>query len=232
MNKVIFSSHQKELLTNVRRFVTDYFSKAEGKGIFKGGHGFDHTQRVTGMAVLLAGMEGYDPFLCALAALLHDLGRASLRPAASNWRHGQLSKEISEEIINSLNLSSDDTTLIKNAIEDHPKLNKDVRESILVKILMDSDRLDVIGAIGPVRSAAHRWKLPLYSSNIKSGTDETQIKTIYQDFAVRGLATYQFLWTKSARKLAEPKIKFQKKFIEEYRRELSFAHQSFDNLDI
>lgn len=230
--KILFSPSQKKTLQQAKNWAEDIYSKAKNEGRAKAGHLFDHTERVTGMTGVLAAMEGSDPFLPVLSALLHDVGRTSADPRSLDFRHGQLSREMSSDFINSLPFTEKDKQLIKNAIEDHPKLNDKVRISFVVKILMDADRMDMIGAVGPVRSAAHRCKLPLYSSILDNSTNEVELKTIYQDFSLRPINAYDMLWTKSAKEFAQPRIKFLKKFILEYKKELSFMHQAFDSLQL
>lgn len=230
MNKQAFLSNKQAVLSMVKDWSQHLFEKADREGSSKGGHSFDHTQRVTGMTSVIAKMEGQDPFLPTLAALIHDVGRTV--PDDQGSGHGQLSRQLSEDLINKLPISDADKEMVKNAIEDHPKLNKDVRNSWLVKILMDGDRMDMFGAVGPIRAAAHHNDLPLYSNTIISDTNEEDLKTIYQDFAFRIPAAYTHLWTTSAKKIAKPRIEFLKKFIEEYKNEMIFMHQSFENLNL
>jgi len=227
------SVKQRRVLKKARAWAEQFFIKAEEQGLVSGGHGFDHNKRTAGMAATLSVLEGHDPFLPVLAALVFDLGRTSNDPRAANWHHGEISREFSNDFLDSLPLLTEqDRVLVKNAIEDHPKLNSNVRRSYVVEIIMDADRLDTLGALGPVRAAAHRWHLPLYATQIETSSVEGEIKTIYQDFAYRGMEFYDMLWTKSARKIAKPRYKFLKKFVQEFKKEASFMHQAFNNLKI
>ena len=234
MDKVRLTSEQKVILKKARIWAEVFFKKAKNeKRLVVGGHGFDHNQRVAGMASTISLMEDRDPFLPILTSLIFDIGRASADPRSRNWHHGQLSREIADNFIDSLPLlGKNDKLLVKNAIEDHPKLNENVRRSYVVEIVMDADRLDTLGALAPVRVAAHRWKLPLFSLEASISTKDSEIKTIYQDFALRSKEFYDMLWTKSARRIAKPKLTFMVKFIKEFRNEASFAHKAFDDLDI
>ncbi|TSC88499.1 MAG: hypothetical protein G01um10145_902 [Microgenomates group bacterium Gr01-1014_5] len=116
---------QKAVLNKTLEWVQDFFDVAiENDQVIMGGHGFDHNIRVSGMAGVLSTKEGVDPFLPILTSLLIDIGRTNRDPRAHNFKHGELSREMAEDFINSLPLTSDQRELVKNAIEDHPKLNE------------------------------------------------------------------------------------------------------------
>jgi HD superfamily phosphodiesterase len=232
--KAKFTQEQKDVLIRTRKWAVKFFSEEEKKGrVVMGGHGFDHNQRVSGMAATLALMEKKDPFLPVLITLIYDIGRTSNDPRALNYKHGQLSREMSKAYIDSISLlSSADKELVKNAIEDHPLYNKDVRRNYVIEIVMDADRLDSIGALGPVRAGATRWKLPLFTLQTDTTYEDTEIKSIYQDFAFRVSRWYDSLWTKSAREIAKPRVKFLNQFIKEYEKEASFMLKAYTSFDI
>lgn len=230
---IILTVDQKKILRKVRTWVQNFYLNAEKNGLeIAGGHGFDHSERVAGMSAILAGMENQDPFLPILVAIIHDVGRASKDARSKTWQHGELSKEMASELLNSLNLSQKDRTSVDNALDDHPKLNNKVRLNYIVKIVMDADRLDTFGALAPVRAAAHRWKLPLYSLQMRKVNDQNEYTTIFHDFAFRSVEFYDMLWTNSAKRIALPRLQFLKAFIAEYEEETMLAHQSFANLGI
>lgn len=232
--RVNFSSDQKQVLVKVRHWAQDFYTKEERHGgPLLGGHGFDHTMRVCGMSVVLSVLEKVDPFLQVVSALLHDVGRAVDEPRALTYLHGQLSRELSENFLDSLEILTDqDKHVVKNAIEDHPFLNEKVRLSDVVKILMDADRLDGLGAIGPVRSGAVRWRLPIFTSQTDQGGQEWQLTSVFQDFSVRVPEWQKMLWTKSAQEIAVSRAEFLRGFIDEFYREAAFMQKSFDQLGI
>ncbi len=232
--KVNFSSNQKQVLVKVKRWSQDFYNKEERRGgPLLGGHGFDHTMRVCGMSVVLSVLEKVDPFLPVVSALLHDVGRAVDEPRALTYLHGQLSRELSENFLDSLEiLTNRDKQIVKNAVEDHPFLNEKVRPSVVVKILMDADRLDGLGAIGPVRSGAVRWRLPIFTSQTDQGGQEWQLTSVFQDFSVRVPEWQKMLWTKSAQEMAVTRAEFLRSFIDEFYHEASFMQKSFDQLDL
>lgn len=231
--QIVFSDYQQEMLVRADTFAQEFFKIADDEGrVRSGGHGYDHNQRVAGMAGVLAVKEGHDPFLPVFTSLLFDIGRTGTDPRSKSWLHGQLSVEMAADFLNSLPLPDTHRELVANAMEDHPILNENVRQNFLVKIVQDADRLDTLGALGPVRAAAHRWHLPLFADNIDTSSAEAELTTIYQDFAHRVLEWEKSLWTATAREIARPRTLFLRQFIEEYRTEASFMHQAFRSLGL
>lgn len=232
--EIVLPNNQRLVLKQTREWAENFFREAEqAERVVMGSHGFDHNQRVAGMAAVLSVKEGYNPFLPIFTALIFDIGRTSTDPRAHNYLHGQLSVEMASDYIDSVSLlNPGEKDLVRNAIEDHPKLNPEVRETPLVKILMDADRLDTIGALAPVRAAATRWRLPLYAEQIGTSPDEKDINTIFQDFAFRVPRWFESLWTPTAKKIAEPRLAYLLTFVEEYQREAGFMLTAYKKLNI
>ena len=232
--KFYLTDNQREVLRRTHLWVKSFFDEAaKDNRVVMGSHGLDHNERVAGMAAFLASEEGYEPFLSAFTSLLFDVGRTSKDPRAHNFEHGRLSVEIAKDFIESVPLlSPDNRILVMNAMADHPLLNKDVRESWLVKIVQDADRLDTIGALAPVRAAATRWKLPLYADKVRNSVEEKDMETIYQDFAVRIPKWVESIWTETAKEIAVPRLEFLMSFIKEYDIEAGFMLRAFKNLEL
>lgn len=232
MLKVIFNKDQNKQLSRVKNFAQDFYQRSEKSGdLSDGGHGFDHAQRVTGLAAYLAKLEKVDPFLPVISALIHDLGRVANDPRSKNSFHGQLSREIVKDFISQL-LDGKNLEIVLNAVEDHPFLNEKVRQTQTVKILMDADRLDAFGMLAPVRSAMTKWRLPIYQKNLNSSTADHNVESIYTDFGVRIPEWYDMFWTKSARKIATPRLKFLKNFNKKFIQEIELSMGYFESLNL
>lgn len=223
-----FSSLQLQILKSVRKFANNIYS--EHTDIKIGGHGLDHAERVAGTAAYLSIKEKQNPFLPVLAALLHDIGRTSTDPRALNSLHGQLSKEICHNFLAELKLSKGDKKMVEYAIEDHPFLNDKVRKSYVSEILMDADRLDGLGAIGPIRAAAMNWKLPVMSEGKSSA--EGKIKSIYGHFGIRMLEWVDMMWTESGKELAKERATFLRKYNSQLHEELELSEGNFLALEL
>lgn len=225
---------QLETLEKVLNWSKDYFNNANKTNQIEfGGHDFDHAVRVAGYAHYISQRENVSPFLPILAGLLHDTGRVSKDSRAHGELHGQLSKEIIRDFIHSLGLSDQDINLILNAIEDHPFLNSKVRESYLVKILMDADRLDAFGRVGIIRSAANRWKnFSCLFEDTKLNPLDKQTKTAYEDISIRIMGWYKIFWTKSAKKIAKPRYKFLNDYCKKFDEEIEFCEKQLDGIGL
>lgn len=200
-----------------------------------GGHGFDKVMRQAGMAAVLAFREGHPIFLPVLTAMVMDVGRATQDPRSKSYQHGGLSREMIEaDLFGQLDIiTAEDKTLIGNAVEDHSKLNERVRRSYVVEVVMDADRLDCLGALGPLRAAAWRPNIPLIlpeETDVRSG--DTEIQTVWQDMAVRHMEWVDMLWTETAREIARPRVKFYRDYLAELQLETSFMYNAFRQLGL
>jgi putative nucleotidyltransferase with HDIG domain len=117
-------------------------------------HGFDHAQRVSKWAVIIAEAEKADVFLSELAGLLHDIGRAREELLGNTKRHHELSYEICQEWFREdtafFILSKEQKLTILYSLRYHWN---DVADKYQVAwILRDADKLDGFGKIGLRRS--------------------------------------------------------------------------------
>lgn len=223
---------QRESLRQVLSWTIAYFDRVP-EGIHIGGHGFDKTMRQAGMAAVIAHGEGHPIFLPVLTAMVMDVGRATRDPRSRDYRHGELSREMVEtDLFPSLDiLTPEDKIVVGNAVEDHSKLNENVRRSYVVEAAMDADRLDCLGALGPLRVAAWRPNIPLIlpgETDTRSG--DTQIQTVFQDMAVRHMEWVDMLWTETARSIAIPRVLAYREYLERLQQEASFAYDAYREL--
>lgn len=228
------SNTQREALHRTVVWIKGYFDSIP-EGTHIGGHGFDKTMRQAGMAAVIASKEGHPIFLPVLTAMVMDVGRATTDPRSRNFQHGQLSREIIEaELFGSLDiLTPADRVLIGKAAEDHSKLNENVRGSYLVEVVMDADRLDCLGALGPLRSASWNHNLPLIlPEETETSSVETSLKTLWQDMAYRHMEWMGMLWTNTAREIAGPRVQEYREYLKRLQGEASFSYQAYQKLGI
>lgn len=224
---------EKNILSIAAAWSDSHFKKAREVGIIRGGHDFDHVQRVAGLVAQICYGEGYQPFLPILAALIADVGRASRDSRAGTWEHGRLSCELAVPLFDDLKnrgLPSDRLRLIAEAIEDHPKRNEEVRKTDVSVSLQDGDRISTISLSGALRAAQHRWNLPLNGFRTTS-TKEADLKTVTQDFQ-RITEWYDMLHTNTAKEIAMPRLAQLQEFMRMTKEELDANQQAFLNLRI
>lgn len=226
------TADQVVALRTTEFWVYDLFEKKEPAALHRmGGHGFDKSPRTASWAAIIAQGEGYSPFLPALTSLLIDVGRTSEDPRAKNYGHGQLSREMSADFLQSLTiLTGEERTLVGDTIEDHPKLNENVRPTWLVKVVMDADRLDCLGPLGPLRAASGLWDKPLIlPDQLDNETTWGGVKTMYDGLRFQ-LAWFDMLWTETAREIARPRVLAYREFVESVRQEAQFTNGIYQKL--
>ncbi|MCZ4150506.1 phosphohydrolase, partial [Escherichia coli] len=114
------------------------------------GHDWPHVERVTALAVELAHREGADPYICELAALLHDVpdeklnesleaGMAKLNAWLDLQQLEPGVKEAVVSIIRTISFAGGDRAPVS---------------SLEAQVVQDADRLDALGAIGIARTFA------------------------------------------------------------------------------
>lgn len=228
------SEAQQQALHQTLVWVKNYFDNIP-PNTHIGGHGFDKTMRQAGMAADIASGEGHPVFLPVLTAMLMDVGRAIQDPRSRSYQHGELSKELVEAtLFGSLDiLTPEDRILVANAVEDHSKLNENVRRSFVVEIAMDADRLDCLGTLGPLRSASWRPNIPIIlPEEVDNRSGDTQIQTMWQDMAIRHMEWVDMLWTDTARKIAAPRVLAYREYLARLQAEVSRPYQAFRSLGI
>lgn len=220
---IYFTDQQREILSKTSNFTEQIFIDAQKAGPLKvGGHGRDHWNRVAFIAGNMASLEKIDPFLPVLTGLNHDIGRVMSDERAHNKLHGKLSAETIADFIDGLKIAREQKDITLAAIEDHPFLNHEVRENDVVKLLMDADRIDGMGANMIVRAAAFEWQKPCYADLRSDVPVDKQKGTIFHGIEwVK--EWYDMLWTDSARIMAKPRIVFMDQFKAQYLEEAQFA---------
>jgi HD superfamily phosphodiesterase len=228
---------QVNMLRDADAFAKEFFERSARDGkMDTGGHQYDHNQRVSGMAATIAAYEGHSPFLAALTGTLFDIGRTNADdPRSKNYLHGELSREMSADFLSSLLISRDDRLMVADAMAVHPRLNEFLvdngKDTPLAKILQDADRLDSLGLIGFLRSAAFRWRLPLIKpEETDTSSQEQNITSIWQDIAYRVMEWNDMLWTDTARDIAKPRVIEYRRGLDELKTEAGFMYQAYKKL--
>ncbi|RLG47138.1 MAG: hypothetical protein DRN92_03825, partial [Thermoproteota archaeon] len=109
-------------------------------------HGWEHVERVLGLATNLAIKYGADVEVVRLSALLHDSERGETPEV-----HVRRSEEFARNLLNQMDIPSSKVEVILRAIRNHHTTQPEKLETLEERILWDSDKLDALGLIGLAR---------------------------------------------------------------------------------
>lgn len=189
------------------------------------GHDWWHIQRVTTLAGVIARAEGADTYVCALAALLHDIAddkiagdTASGLQRVRSWLEEQtVAAPIIEQVMEII------ATMSFSGGTSHPMTTLEGR------VVQDADRLDAIGAIGIARAFAFGGTR---GRALFDPAETPQQYTSKADYRASGSSTVMHFHEKLlllkdrmntayARQLAESRHRYMEAFLDEFAREWS-----------
>jgi uncharacterized protein len=137
---------EADILANIYEEVERRFSNMDDLA-----HGWEHVYRVHKLALHIAEQEGADPFIVALAALMHDLGRSV--QGSTGQHHADISAMLASELLSAQGVPTDTREAILHAIAAHSFSRGIEARTIEARVVRDADRLDSLGAIGILRWA-------------------------------------------------------------------------------
>ena len=118
-------------------------------------HGYDHIVRVYRMAERLAQAEGADLEIVRAAAILHD-AEGTAPGGAERANHHFSSAEFAAGVLQAEGWPAERIAAVQHCIRAHRyRDNREPPATIEAKVIFDSDKLDVLGAIGACRTAAY-----------------------------------------------------------------------------
>jgi uncharacterized protein len=186
-------------------------------------HGFDHIQRVYAMAERLARAEGADLEIVRAAALLHDAeGSATAGGDEGRLDHHQASASFARQILLEEGWPPERIKAVEHCIRAHRfRDHSEEPQTLEAKVLFDADKLDVIGAIGVVRTIAYDVVVgqPVFSEPsrkfLTSGEKEPgEQHSSYHEYLFKLSKIKDLLFTPTARRLAEDRHRFLAEFFE------------------
>jgi uncharacterized protein len=113
-------------------------------------HGFEHCQRVRNYAMQIAKTEKADFNIVEIASYLHDIGRGHEK----NQYHTKTSAELAKTFLTNIGFPTKPIQEIIHCIETHSRKQKHKKtpKTKEAKILYDADGLEMIGAVGLLRT--------------------------------------------------------------------------------
>ncbi|MGZ6390102.1 MAG: HD domain-containing protein [Ktedonobacterales bacterium] len=189
------------------------------------GHDWWHIQRVVNLAQVIAREEGADPYVCELAALLHDIAdykiagdeESGLRRVGEWLEAQEVDVAVAGhvmEIIGTMSFGGG---------------NRPPMATLEGRVVQDADRLDAIGAIGIARAFAFGGSRgrALYDPDeapqqyTSTKAYHTSGSSTINHFHEKLLLLRDRMNTMYARRLAEQRHRYMETFLDEFAREWS-----------
>lgn len=185
-------------------------------------HDWLHVDRVRRMAVFIAQAEGIDPWLAALAALIHDVGRAVPGPGSE---HGARSAGLADPLLAELPLSDDERAQVLHAVRWHNSTRDDTP---LLCILRDADMLDGMGAIGLMRVFMSKHMLPPYDPEVLFDGRRQWPPEYVADQIGWQMTWIERMNSETGRWLARERLDFMEAFAAQVRQEVMLGDEMSD----
>ena len=186
-------------------------------------HDFDHIMRVYKNAQQIIKKEKVNEKLVLSAVLLHDV--VSFPKSDKRSKNSSIeSAKKAKTILKKYDFTSDEITIVCDAISEHSFSQKKIPKTIEGKILQDADRLDALGAIGIARVFATGGSLrrPFYNLDdpfCKKRIPDDKIWTL--DHFFEKLLKLEFLMNTNSGKIeAKKRTKILKDFLKQLKHEI------------
>jgi len=191
-------------------------------------HDFEHVLRVYRLAERIGRAEGADLDIVRAAALLHDASGAAPEDAAARAGHQYASADFAAEVLRAEDWPAEKIAAVQHCIRAHRFRGDEAPQSLEAKIIFDSDKLDVIGAIGVARVMAYaaRADQPLTGTPsekfLRSFEKEPgEPHTPYHEFLFKLARIQDRLHTATARALAAERHNYLAAYFERLAREVA-----------
>jgi len=189
-------------------------------------HDFDHILRVYHMAERLGQIEGADLEILHAAALLHD-AEGTTPGGAGRTSHHQRSAEFAAAVLEDEGWLPERIAAVQHCIRAHRfRGDGEIPQTIEAKVLFDSDKLDVLGAIGAARTIGYAALsgMPAYAQPspkfLASGQLEAgEPHSAYHEYLFKLCKVKGRMFTASARAIAEERERYLSEFFERMIRE-------------
>jgi len=161
------------------------------------------------------------------AALLHDSQGGHPQAGQRNDHHVR-SAEFAGEILEAEGWSKERVRAVQDCIRSHRyRCRQEAPQSLEAKILFDADKLDVLGAVGVVRTLAYAFQdsQPAFAEPSKAflsdGANQPGEKhSAYHEYIFKLKNISATLFTNSARKIAAHRQQFLNDFFDELAEEM------------
>lgn len=207
----------KSIVESVRNFARSHF-KME-----KYSHDWEHTERVYRLCMHIGTAEGADLDVLAIAAFLHDIGRAHQDRAKGGICHAQKGSEMARELLEKLDLPNDKRENIIHCILTHRYRNSHIPATLEARVLFDADKLDAIGAVGIARAYLFAGEIGALLHNPDAVPEHTKPysrdDTGYREYRVKLSKIKERMLTSEGYHMAQERHAFMEEFFERFLKE-------------
>ncbi len=205
------------IIDDIRQIALGHFVNA------KFSHDWEHTERVYRLCLHIGAIEGADLEVLAMAAFLHDIGRAHQDRALGSVCHAEIGSGIAREILDDFSIPRDRKDNIIHCILSHRYRNSHVPKTLEAKCLFDADKLDAIGAVGIARAYLFAGEVGAVLHNPDAVPEETRPysrdDTGYREFRVKLSRIKDRMITAEGKRMAEERHAFMEAFFERFIKE-------------
>ncbi len=182
-------------------------------------HDFSHIERVYRMARRLAQAEGADLEIVSAAALLHDADGTT--PGSDVRREHHLrSADFAALILKDEGWPEERIQAVQHCIRAHRyRDDREPPETIEARVLFDADKLDVLGAIGAVRTVVYAALAgtPFYTEPsqqfLETGVEVPgELHSAYHEYLFKLRNVEKRLFTQTARLIARQRGEYLEEF--------------------
>jgi uncharacterized protein len=182
----------------------------------RGSHGFDHVERVLALALRLGAESGADERVLALAALLHDIGRAAEDGSAGATCHAAAGATMARGILRRHGADERCVRRVTDCVRRHRYRGEARPVSREAKLLFDADKLDSLGAVGIGRAFLFAGEVGARLHNsaaaARRAKDYGPGDTAYREWLVKLRRLPARLLTAAGRRLAADRAAFAAAF--------------------
>ena len=205
-------------IKNLKPYVVSLF------GDDSSGHDISHLTRTMKIALYIQEREGGDRLIIGIAAFLHDIHRI-MENESGKFVSPKDSIPKVKEVLSHVDLDENQINEICFCIENHENYNWNGTnvDDINALILQDADNLDAIGAIGISRSFTYcgAKNVPVYDENAPLNEEDSFVEGSNDPSAIHHFYHKLFklgdnMNTKTAKDMANKRIKFMMNFTQEF----------------
>ena len=205
------------IIDDIRQIAHGHFANA------KFSHDWEHTERVYRLCMHIGAIEGADLEVLAIAAFLHDIGRAHQDRARGTVCHAEIGSGIAREVLEKYSIPQDKKDHVIHCILTHRYRNSHVPETLEAQCLFDADKLDAIGAVGFAWAYLFAGEVGAVLHNPDAVPEETRPysrdDTGYREFRVKLSRIRDRMITAEGKRMAEERHAFMEAFFERFLKE-------------